>query len=325
VRQTGERVRLDTGAAQVEMGETRRLIDRVTRQGAPQAMLSGLRSRLAVVLNGTRTAVTARRERMTVVESGPVRAAVEITGTLEAGKQRLGRFLCRVYAYVGLPTLQVQFRVFDGVKPEPYQGTKEDPPLEVCDLALVADLHLPGGKTAVGLVGKPPLTAERGTLTLTQDTAEHCVATLDGAPLGDDRRAQGWIAVEGLQASLWRFWQQCPKSLAADERRLVIGLFAPTAQAPAYRPRFGEAKRHDLWLTGLGSLRARATTTANDRAAPVKGGPCSLPSPCASARGSGHMLADAPVVPAAGRSPPRQESRREAASPMMVWPAIHLA
>jgi hypothetical protein len=65
--------------------------------------------------------------------------------------------------------------------------------------------------------------------------------------------SQGWIAVSGgggnVQASVWRFGQQFPKSLAADEKGLKIGLFAATDAVPCFRPRFGEAKRHDVWFS----------------------------------------------------------------------------
>jgi len=92
-----------------------------------------------------------------------------------------------------------------------------------------------------------------GTCVLHQRTHERFSLTAGGEATAKGRRAQGWIAIGGpngcVQASLWRFWQQFPKSFAVDDDGLRIGLFTASKEVPHYKPRFGQAKRHGLWLT----------------------------------------------------------------------------
>ncbi len=249
-RRDGEGVSLDTGAVRLELGSNpEHLLDCVIRPGDQHVLLSDLELRMAVLLDGQRTPVQARQERLEVVASGPVRAEVFCAGVLEAGARRLGRFTCRLYVYAGLPTVQVQFRVLNDTKPDNYQGTADDAPLEVLDLALVAHVDPMRKEVAVGVNDQAPVVATDGGLSLLQDSPEHCLVALGNGETNEPRRAQGWIVAGEVQASLWRFWQQYPKTLSCDGDRLEIGLFVPTTDTPAYRPRYGEAKRHDLWLT----------------------------------------------------------------------------
>jgi len=198
--------------------------------------------------------VTATRKRIDIKDRGPLVACIEVSGSLDAPEQHIGRFLFRLYAWAGLPTIQTRFRIFNDVKPEPYKGTMDDPPLDVTDLALLA--AIPGGvrgQTTVGLADSDLLALESGDLTLMQEDAERFTVVSGGAIRADGKRAQGWVAVSGaqgsVQASLWRFGQQHPKSLRVDRDSLQIGLFTPGKATPLYRPRFGEAKGHDIWLT----------------------------------------------------------------------------
>jgi len=217
-----------------------------------QPLLTDLVPRMTILVGGKAAPVSATCRRVEIVERGPVAARAELSGWLDANGKHIGRFVFRLYAYAGLPTIQTNFRIINDVKSEPYRGTSEDPPLEVTDLALVASL--PGGieKTTVGIEDSEPLESG-GVVSLVQDTQEHLALSRADAPVIEGRRAQGWIAASGengcVQASMWRFWQQYPKALKADGHNLEIDLFAPTAAVPAYKPRFGEAKRHDVWLT----------------------------------------------------------------------------
>lgn len=256
VRRTGDAVTVDTGAVQIALGQDHsRLVDEVRLTGQTQPVLSALAPRLSVRLAGKDTAVQAAWDKLQVVESGPVRACVELTGTLKTETKPLGRFLFRLYATAGLPTVQTRFRVFNEVKPEPYNGTIDDAPLEVTDLALVAQLPGTPRERNLGGDGGKWVLGGNGDATLVQPTADAFSATCGG---GDSiaipgKRAQGWISSTGdngtVQASVWRFWQQFPKSLAARGNGLEIGLFTPTKDFPAYKPRFGEAKAHDVCLT----------------------------------------------------------------------------
>ncbi|UCH33181.1 MAG: hypothetical protein JSV65_11390, partial [Armatimonadota bacterium] len=255
VTRRSRRVVVDTGAIRLELGgDPGMLVDAVYLHRQEQPAARGLAPRMSVLVNGAATPVDALWRRIEVVDSGPVAARIELTGDLEAAGRHVGRFMFRLYAYAGLPTVQTNFRVFNDLKPEPYQGALDDPPLEVADLALVASLpEATLRKTTIGIVDADPLESDAGAVSLLQDTHEHFAATADGASLAEGRRAQGWIAASSaggwVHAATWRFWQQHPKSLHVDDGELVIGLFTPSEEMPSYRPRFGEAKRHDVWLT----------------------------------------------------------------------------
>lgn len=264
----GDRLTINTGALRVQLGcEPGKLVDAVYLSGSPKPAMTDLGARMSILVGGAPASVQATWQRLEVVERGPVAALVELHGTLDTPHQHIGRFTFRLHAYAGLPIIQTNLRIFNDVKPDQYRGTAEDPPLEVSDLALVATV--PGGirgRTVIGTEGTAPLEAMTGEVSMLQDTADHFAATADGAAFAAGARAQGWIAVSGaggsVQASVWRFWQQFPKSLAADGDNLLIGLFAPSEGAPVYKPRFGEAKRHDLWFAFSAAPRSAAERQA---------------------------------------------------------------
>ena len=160
----------------------------------------------------------------------------------------------RLYAYAGLPTIQTHFRIFNDVKPENYNGNIADAPLDVTELALIASVP-EGilGQATAGVIGDNPIASDSGALSILQEDAEHFTAFADDSTQFDGSRAQGWIAISRdngcIQTLVWRFWQQYPKSLKVDGKVLQIGLFTPSKEMPVYKPRFGEAKRHDLWFT----------------------------------------------------------------------------
>jgi len=249
-------IRMDTGAVQVELaGNPAILLDRVSQSDA-KTCLKNLQLRMTVLRDGKPQPVEARWENIDVIERGPVRAQIELSGTLTTEDITLGRFLFRLYAYAGLPTLQAQFRLFNDTKPEPYTGTIDDAPLDITDLALVAELPGAGGSLVVGMAAGEPIALEGEAVSVLQDTAEHCAISVDGTAIREDRRASGWIAAGMVQAALHNCWQQYPKRLAIGGGKLEIALFTPSAGMPLYSPRFGEAKRHDLWLNFCGESAA---------------------------------------------------------------------
>jgi hypothetical protein len=253
VRRRGAVVAISTGAIRISLGrDPEILVDSVFLAGNSAPALTGLAARMSVVVKGATAPVTARWQRVEIVDRGPVAARIELRGSLYTARAHTGRFTFRLYAYAGLPTIQTQFRVINDVKPEPWKGSVEDAPLEVADLALTASVPGSRDKVMVGGDGAASLDADRA-VSLHQASAERFVVTRHGAQLADGKRAAGWIAARGagacVQASVWRFWQQYPKSLKADARGIEIGLFAPSEAAPRYRPRFGEAKRHEIWFT----------------------------------------------------------------------------
>lgn len=254
LEQKGQGVSIRTGAAKIELGaDPHKLIDAVYLGKSQQPVMASLSSEMSILLSGTETPVSAMWEKIDIVDKGPVVARLDLSGTLATAQQPVGRFVFRLYAYAGLPTIQTSFRIINDVKPEPYTETKEDPPLEVTRLSLVAQIPGAVSRAEVGVVDSDPIGSAAGSLLLVQDTLDHFKSTSGETLLGEGKHAQGWIAAAGeggwVQASMWRFWQQFPKFLAVDSNGLHIGLFTPTEATPAYRPRFGEAKRHDVWFT----------------------------------------------------------------------------
>ncbi len=242
------RITIDTGAARVLLGgDPRQLIDSVDVGG--EAVLTSVTPRMSVAIDGVRQAVEFGAEATEIAERGPVVARVVVRGALEAGDERVGSFVFTVRAYAGLPTLQVSLRTTNGLKPEPYEGTVDDAPLDVTELALVG--RIPGSASEVrfGTVDGEPVTVAGPAASLVQDADDHFTVGED-----EGRRAQGWMATDAVWASVWGFWQQFPKSLSVSDDELTIGLFTPTEDTPVYQPRFGESKRHDVWLHfGAGS------------------------------------------------------------------------
>jgi len=255
IEQNGQQITLDTGAISIRLGSNPRiLIDTVTISGKGQPAMVDVKPCMSILVQGEPTPVHANCQQIEVKEDGPVTACVEIHGSLDTTKQHVGRFLFRLYAYAGLPTIQTHFRIFNDVKPETYKGDMDDRTLDVTELALTASI--PGevcATTTAGVVGDNPIASSSGVLSMLQEDAEHFAAFGDDSKRFDGRRAQGWISISGtngcVQTSVWRFWQQYPKSLKVDGNALHIGLFTASEEIPVYKPRFGEAKRHDVWFT----------------------------------------------------------------------------
>jgi len=268
VKQNGQRMAVDTGAIHIGLGDNpETLIDTICITGKQQPAMTDLKAQMSILVQGNPTPVYAKCQQIEVKENGTTVACIEIHGSLDTTEQHVGRFMFRLYAYAGLPTIQTHFRIFNDMKPENYNGNIADEPLDVTELALIASVpvrfahrrlpltELQGiwGKTTAGVIGNNPIASDSGVLSILQEDAEHFTAFADDSTQFDGRRAQGWIAISRdngcIQTSVWRFWQQYPKSLKVDEKVLQIGLFTPSKEMPVYKPRFGEAKRHDLWFT----------------------------------------------------------------------------
>lgn len=254
IRREDRGILVDTGALRMVMGgDPQALVDEVWLDGTSQSVMRALRPQLSVLLDGQSTPVLATCQQPEVKCEGPLVACIETTGTLDLPHQHIARFLFRVYAYAGLPTVQTQFRIINSVKPEPYHGTKEDAPLDITNLALVATITDGIQNCSAGIAASDVVISKSGTLSVFQEDAERIRAVAGGEAQVRDGRAEGWLSVSGphgtVQASVWRFWQQAPKSLIANSDQLLIGLFTPSETEPLYQPRFGEAKRHDVWFS----------------------------------------------------------------------------
>ena len=270
VREADGRVTIDTGSLHVSLGGSPSVLLRYARIGdADRPVLADVRLRMTVRLASLAVSVVAIGEQTRIVESGPVSVCVESNGSLVTGATggqavHVGRFTFRVHADAGLPTLRTSIRLYNDTKPDSFQRNVEDDPLEVTDLALVGTLpgRIRGAVTFGAADGS--LVATTGTaVELRQDSADHFKVTSDATLVMEGQRAQGWIAAGGpagwLQASTWRFWQQAPEALALEREQLTIGLFAATEAVPAYLPRYGEAKRHDIGLSFSTDMADQAT------------------------------------------------------------------
>ena len=254
IEQDGQQITVDTGAINIRLWTNRKmLLDAIFRPGQQKPIITDLRPQMSILAQDKPTPVNATCQKIEIEEDGPVVACIEIHGSLDTEDQHVGRFLFRLYAYAGLPTIQIHFRIFNDVKPEIYNGNMDDLPLDVTELTLAASAPGKLEKAALGVVDGEPIVSGSGILSVLQEDAEHFAAFSDDSTQIDGRRAQGWVAASGangtIQASVWRFWQQYPKSLKVNGDALQIGLFTASKEMPVYKPRFGEAKRHDLWFT----------------------------------------------------------------------------
>jgi len=173
-RRTGGLV-IDTGAVRLELGgDEHALLDAVYLHGAKQPLMTNLAPQMSILEDDQPVPVLATCRQVEVVQPGPIAARIEVHGSLDTATRHIGRFTFRLYAYAGLPTIQTHFRIYDDLKPQPYTGTLNDPPLDVADLALVATV--PGasaGRKTVGIVDGEPFSTDGTRLRLLQDTHEH--------------------------------------------------------------------------------------------------------------------------------------------------------
>jgi len=270
VHRRGRVVTIDTGAVVIQLGGDRHtLVDSIVLPGAAEPLVVGVKPRMVVECEGRPQPVTASWHDLRLVRRGPVRATVELRGSLDTTTRHIGRFVFRLDAYAGLGAVGLQFRIFNHVMPQPFTETISDPPLVVRRLAL--DLPMPGtprGPVRFGVEGGGAVEAPGRPATLLQGSEDSFV--ISGTHTRRGTHAAGWVAAStdrgAVQAVVWRFWQQYPKALEAAADGLHIHLFSPSNKMDRYRPRFGEAKRHDILLS-LGpvmpSAQAQESIAAN--------------------------------------------------------------
>ncbi len=184
--------------------------------------------------------VTTHVESMEILDSGPLRAEVQINGRLEADDAAIGRFVVRVAGFSGQPYARLTWRVFNDT-PRTLAWSRYD---------LVGQL--------IGLDGSPVQwgTADhsaRGKVRLAQVHADKFhVQGVRGELLEEGRRAPGWVARTGEQGTLAvfvrHFAEQFPLALECNGQQLTISLAAGQDDSAAYDPTEGEAKRHEIWF-----------------------------------------------------------------------------
>jgi len=143
-----------------------------------------------------------------IINKGPRQVTVELRGKLVGPGDALGRCVFRFTLTDGSPLLRVWYRIFN--------DTEEH--LKIAELTITQGIE-PG--------------ATRG----------H-VATIE--------KPDGWFAVDSEDATVFaavRWAAEMPtKVLELDGNVLAIRLFAGTEEIPHFRPRSGEARRHELLL-----------------------------------------------------------------------------
>ncbi len=172
------------------------------------SVAGALRAYAIVEDDGASTRYDARWDAREVVDEGPRQVTAELRGTLIGPTDELGRCVLRFSVTADSPVVRTWLRVYNDT----------DRHLSISDLAITQ---------------KVQSTGTRGV-----------AATLD-AP-------EGWRAVDGEDGTVFaavRWAAEMPtKLLEVDGDELTIHLFKATDEIPHFRPRSGEAKRHELLL-----------------------------------------------------------------------------
>jgi len=178
-------------------------------------------------------------ERAEVLARGPIRAEVELSGSLRASEDEIGRFVFRLSGFAGQPYVRMTWRVFND----------RTETLRVSRFELLGDSNF--GAEATSYWGGGSMGG--GTVCLAQLTEDRFEVTDgDGQVIECGDASPGWLAAtdeEQMMMVLVRhFRPQFPKALALERGRWRIALFEATEEESHYRPTEGEAKRHEIWL-----------------------------------------------------------------------------
>lgn len=203
---------------------------------APQVALNELTPRME--LPGK--VVTTRVESIKIVDSGPLRAEVQIDGRLQSDETRVGRFVARLAGFSNQPYARLTWRVFNDT-PAALAWSQYDLVGETNGLEDAAVQWAAAGRSA------------GGALRLEQSEADAFrVVDARGELLDKGRRAAGWLArtdTPGTLAVFVRhFAEQFPSALEWDHQRLTISLAPDRDGSAGYMPTEGEAKRHEIWF-----------------------------------------------------------------------------
>lgn len=252
VREGAERVEVDSGALRFTIPRDRfALLDGLQPAGEKQP-LSGAAASLLVA--GERAAAAQAPAAVTILERGPLRTRLALTGTYGNGFD----YLVRLDVYAGQPFVRV-LHTFTNRQSAPFVSMPR--------LAIELPLGpLNPSAYRAGVKGSR-LRAQRipagGARLLQRDNLS---AEIDGEPT--DRPLQGWIEASSASAAAgiaarW-MWQEYPQSFHLRRSGLVYNLWAPEAD-PAIVG-VGASKTHELviWATrgdqlapGIGAAIAR--------------------------------------------------------------------
>ena len=177
-----------------------------------------------------------------IVESGPIRAVVEISGKhYDQGGRSLFDYRCRIYAYAGKPWIEVEYQFINREKPKS---------VTIKEIALDFQTE-PLGQPRLTIgrghyqtdvrQGSEPQEMEIKAETIIYDAHEHMAECFYGDFLADYTDEKS-----GLAISIYQAFQNFPKKLACHQEGISVYLFPPTAQPREIYQ--GVAKTHKLLL-----------------------------------------------------------------------------
>ncbi len=190
------------------------------------------------------------RAEVTIEESGPIRAVIRASGSLQAENGKtLTTYIVRLTAYAGQETVHVDYTLVDPREERDVEAERKKLALAVSayGIQLPFSLQNPSGLFA-GEAGQVYAGPGTGKHSLYQ-TGE--MRYIDGSlqpfdffyeGLGEGRKADGWLDISNDQAGLAvmvrKFWQQFPKELGIDNGQIVIALHPLRASSPSADTRY---------------------------------------------------------------------------------------
>ncbi|MBI3782907.1 MAG: glycoside hydrolase family 127 protein [Deltaproteobacteria bacterium] len=229
-----DRVDIDTGAIELSIPKNKAaLIVDVRRRG--RALLNGPITNFFVI-DGKRLTPQAPT-RVRVIDSGPLRARVEMRGQIGNGFV----YVVRIDAYANQPFVRI-LHTFENHASAPYTAVQQvsvDVPLELSAKATYS----------VGRDAAAPLSdvMPEAPLDLYQEDNE---VFYQGAAR-DSGHLAGWFdlhdTTRGVALVARYFWQEYPQSVRLRRSGLTYNLWAPQAKIPA-KVGMGAAKTHEMLL-----------------------------------------------------------------------------
>lgn len=231
----GVQVRDATAGVTIDTGKLRFTVRRkpfallsdvsVDQGGAMEALPLDDRRQAFIQHESGKVLDAAAEAEITILERGPVRAAVQIKGwhTAEDG-QRFCLYDLRLYAYVHQSHLRL-LHTFT------FTGDPEQDRVHSMGVRLRPTLSGRAQVRFCAAAGAEPLAASANVILL-QDDWQHFSLRADGLEIREGGHATGWIDLcdrhVGVQLGVRDFWQQYPKALAVESGAVTAYLWPPS-------------------------------------------------------------------------------------------------
>ena len=177
-----------------------------------------------------------------VTDEGPFRTALAAEGRFEGARRRAASFLVYSTFFAGMPYLKMDVRL--------YNDTAEELRLSALELEYV--FQKPPEKYAISSV------ADEGDFVLQQ--AAGGMELAGGKPISAE--TPPYVAWEGGALAVHRFRERYPRTIRAEEGRLIVDL-AAAGDTPVSIPP-GEALSHEVWVA-LGDIEPSSFAAAVER------------------------------------------------------------